>query len=68
MARLDMRLEAIFSQALKIASTEERAAYIQRAANDDKKLRREVEAMLMAHHSAGDFMRSNVSEMEDSTT
>jgi tetratricopeptide (TPR) repeat protein len=44
---------AIFSNAIEIASPEERDAYIARACGGDAALRREVEEMVAAHFQAG---------------
>jgi eukaryotic-like serine/threonine-protein kinase len=49
-------VEAVFSAALKKASAQERAAYVQSACADDAALRREVEKLLRAHARMGAFL------------
>src|SRR5262245_43027364 len=52
----DPRTEVgVFAQALQLAASQ-RAAFLQRASDGDTKLRRQVEGLLRAHDSAGDFL------------
>jgi serine/threonine protein kinase len=51
-------VETIFGEALQRESPEERAAFLDRVCGDDSLLRREIEALLLAHERAGDFMRA----------
>src|SRR5206468_7209286 len=48
--------ESIFAQALEIASTAERAAFLDRACGNNQALRAEVEALLRAHERSGDLL------------
>jgi tetratricopeptide (TPR) repeat protein/tRNA A-37 threonylcarbamoyl transferase component Bud32 len=48
--------ESIFAQALEIASTVERAAFLDRACGDNQALRAEVEALLRASERSGDLL------------
>src|SRR5258706_1343129 len=48
--------EAIFFQALKKGTAEERAAYLDAACGDDKSLRQRVERLLAAHPQVGSFL------------
>ena len=48
--------ESIFAQALEIASTAERAAFLDRACGNNQALRAEVEALLRAHARVGDLL------------
>src|SRR5262245_31647799 len=48
--------ESIFAQALELASTAERAAYLERACGANHELRAEVEALLRAHEASGDLL------------
>src|SRR4051794_28136533 len=50
------RLMAIFSEALELNSTEERAAYLDRACGPDGALRGRVEGLLRAHVEGDDFL------------
>ena len=50
------RLEALFSEALKLATPAERAAYLARACGGDPELRRRVEGLLASHEAAGSFL------------
>jgi serine/threonine protein kinase len=48
--------ESIFAQALEIASTAERAAFLDRACGNNQALRAEVEALLRASERSGDLL------------
>ena len=48
--------ETVFGEAIEIASSADRAAYLDRACGDDTMLRRHVESLLGAHVRAGDFL------------
>src|SRR3954447_19012932 len=50
------RLMAIFSEAIELNSTEERAAYLDRACGPDGALRGRVEGLLRAHVEGDDFL------------
>jgi serine/threonine protein kinase/tetratricopeptide (TPR) repeat protein len=54
-------LRALFCEALECPSDEERRAYLDRACGDDQALRSRVEALLAAHHVAGDFLEGPTS-------
>jgi serine/threonine protein kinase/WD40 repeat protein len=47
---------ALFGAALEYASREQQAAYVDGVCGDDPALRARVEALLVAHHQAGDFL------------
>jgi serine/threonine protein kinase/Flp pilus assembly protein TadD len=47
---------ALFGEALDYASREEQTAYLDRECGDSPALRARVEALLAAHHQAGDFL------------
>jgi serine/threonine protein kinase/tetratricopeptide (TPR) repeat protein len=49
-------VETLFAEALEIASTDDRAAYLERACAGDEGLRRQVETLLEAHDRAGRFL------------
>ena len=49
--------EEIFGQALGIADTAERQAFLEQACGGDVALRQEVESLLVANSAAGDFLR-----------
>jgi eukaryotic-like serine/threonine-protein kinase len=42
--------KSIFLEAIEIASLDERAAYLEAACGDDRRLREEVEALLQAYN------------------
>ena len=48
--------ETIFGEAIEIESPEDRAAYLDRACEDDPDFRREVEKLVIDHFRAGDFL------------
>src|SRR4051794_19473298 len=52
------RLVEIFSEALELASAEERAAYLDRVCGPDRSLRGRVEGLLGAHVEGDDFLES----------
>src|SRR5262249_33943472 len=47
---------ALFGAALEFASRQEQAAYVAGVCGDDRALRARLEALLAAHHQAGDFL------------
>ena len=52
------KAKTIFLQAVEIASTEERLAYLARECGDDEVLRREVEELLLHHQQMGSFLEA----------
>src|SRR5271163_2924777 len=52
----DNREEALFDAALQLATSEERAAYLQKACPEDEPLRQRVLALLQAHTQADDVL------------
>jgi len=46
---------AVFTEALQLAGSE-RAAYLDRACDGDRELRRKVEALLKSHNRIGGFL------------
>jgi serine/threonine protein kinase/Tfp pilus assembly protein PilF len=56
MASWDPRVNEVFLMAIEAASTEERAAVLDRECQGDPELRRKVEALLQAHDRAGSFL------------
>ncbi|MEX0641790.1 MAG: protein kinase [Pirellulales bacterium] len=57
MSASDDRILSIFADALACDSPEARAALLDGACGDDTALRAEIEALLKAHHEAGDFLK-----------
>jgi WD40 repeat protein/serine/threonine protein kinase len=53
--------DTVFAQAIEIASSEERALFLEKACAHDPKLRREVEKLVRDHFRAGDFLESPAS-------
>jgi non-specific serine/threonine protein kinase/serine/threonine-protein kinase len=51
-------LRALFCEALEIASDTDRKSFLDRMCRDDPALRCRIEALLAAHHEAGDFLES----------
>jgi tetratricopeptide (TPR) repeat protein len=51
-------VDSIFCTAVEIESTDQRAAYLDRACADDPHLRQRVQKLLDAHFRAGDFLES----------
>jgi eukaryotic-like serine/threonine-protein kinase len=52
------KAKTIFLQAVEIASTEERLAYVARECGHDEVLRREVEDLLLHHQEMGSFLEA----------
>ena len=52
------RAEAIFHAALEIKSDDERSTYLDKACENDLKMRNEVDELLEAHQDSDDFMKS----------
>lgn len=50
--------ESIFAEAIKIESSEQRCAFLDRACAGDAGLRREIEELVSAHHRAGEFLNA----------
>ncbi|MDQ3228011.1 MAG: serine/threonine-protein kinase [Chloroflexota bacterium] len=48
--------ETIFAEAVRIGSSEARAAFLDQACSDNSDLRRQVESLLQAHEQAGGFL------------
>jgi hypothetical protein len=59
--------ESVFAEALRKASAEERAVFLDQACDDDAELRGEVEALLRAHASAAAFLESPPRALADGT-
>lgn len=57
MATAERNSEDLFYRAIEIADEAERRAYLDEVCRDDPHLRAEVDALLMAHDRAGDFLR-----------
>src|SRR5215467_11069907 len=51
----------VFGEALECASSQERAAYLDRACGQDSTLRARVEELLQAHQAAGGFLQGHPS-------
>src|SRR5262245_3009185 len=60
MAAISPELKAIFWEALDCPSEAERQAYLDRACLGDTTLRSRIDALLVAHHHAGDFLEQPV--------
>jgi WD40 repeat protein/serine/threonine protein kinase len=58
MATAKRNSEDLFHEAMEIADKAERKAYLDEACQDDPPLRAEVEALLMAHDRAGEFLQN----------
>jgi WD40 repeat protein/serine/threonine protein kinase len=56
MSKEEKDVKAIFSEALEKQTTEERAAYLDKACGNDTRLRGRIEALLKAHKQAGSFL------------
>src|SRR5260221_14314862 len=54
--------ETIFGEAINIASTDERAAYLDRACENDPELRGAVEQLVVNHFRAGGFLDKPVAQ------
>lgn len=57
-------VDSIFSAAVEIESTDERAAYVKRACGDDPELKGRVQKLLDAHFRAGSFLESPASGVD----
>src|SRR4051794_27887375 len=60
MAPISAELKAIFWEALDCPSEAERRAYLDRACQGDATLRSRIDALLVAHQHAGDFLEEPV--------
>ena len=49
----------VFTEAIQLSQAE-RAAYLERACDGDRELRRQVEALLQAHEQVGDFLEQSL--------
>ena len=56
------RVMVVFAEALQLPARE-REAHLDRACSDDCELRLEVEALLQAHETAGDFLEKPAGEI-----
>src|SRR5215472_18207026 len=56
MGDVTSRVWAVFSEAMEIVDTEERAAHVSRSCGTDLRLRREVEELVQAAAQAGRFL------------
>ena len=56
MENLHMNEHSIFLAALEIADPNQRAAYLDQACADDPSLRKQVDALLVAHERSGEFL------------
>src|SRR6476659_2795042 len=61
MPAISPELKAIFWEALDCPSEAERRAYLDRACRGDATLRSRIDALLVAHQHAGDFLEEPVS-------
>src|SRR5262245_37285064 len=68
MSAADDHLMSIFSAALDYESEADRSAYVNRACRHDKKLRARVQALLLAHAGAGQFLEKPPSELRRSAS
>ena len=60
--------ETIFGNAIEIASSEERRAFLDEACRDDSGLRREVEQLVLDYFRAGEFLQQPVAQLSSPTT
>src|SRR4051794_3290601 len=60
MAAISAELKAIFWEALDCPSEVERRAYLERACQGDATLRSRIDALLVAHQHAGNFLEEPV--------
>ncbi|HEY1686680.1 MAG TPA: hypothetical protein VGG19_18100, partial [Tepidisphaeraceae bacterium] len=58
-----MTVEEIFSQALQIKNTADRAEYLDKACAGDSRLRERVESLLAAHEDAASFLESPAAKL-----
>jgi serine/threonine-protein kinase len=61
-------LEAVFSEAVEVASDEDRSAYLDRACAGDAELRSQVDSLIAAHHRAGRFLERPPANPGNGTT
>jgi hypothetical protein len=64
MRRPDAQLMAIFADALACDTPEARTAVVDQACGNDAELRAAIEALLAAHHEAGDFLKGGQSPID----
>ncbi len=62
------QIVSIFGEALDCQSPEERAAYLDRVCGNNADLRAKIEALLQAHHEAGDFLRGPAASSDVAAT
>src|SRR5262245_53370897 len=60
MAAISPKLKAIFWEAMDCPSEAERRAYLDRVCQGDATLRSRIDALLVAHQHAGDFLEEPV--------
>ncbi len=61
-------VKSIFLAALNLASSEERAAYLNRACGDNAELRRQIEELLAAHVATRELRESNATDPDATST
>ena len=57
-----MMVEKVFESAIKLATPQERAAYVRGACGEDPALRQQVESLIQAHDEVGGFMPTDPGE------
>ena len=57
-----MMVEKVFESAIKLATPQERAAYVRGACGEDQALRQQVESLIQAHDEVGGFMLTDPGE------
>ena len=57
-----MMVEKVFESAIKLATPQERAAYVRGACGEDQALRQQVESLIQAHDEVGGFMPTDPGE------
>ena len=57
-----MMAEKVFESAIKLATPQERAAYVRGACGEDPALRQQVESLIQAHDEVGGFMPTDPGE------
>ena len=57
-----MMVEKVFESAIKLATPQERAAYVRGACGEDPALRQQVESLIQAHDEVGGFMLTDPGE------
>ena len=62
-----VHVETVFAEAIEIASPQERAAFLDRACQEDPGLRQEVEKLVVDHFRAGQFLEHPVAQISAPT-